>query len=666
MTTKKVFNKTRKIRLLLLLAVFFVVSPGLLHAQVLFVEDCFVGGVTVTGANTSGVAMGVQADVRWEPGFEVRRIYAVTHRLGWVAPHTMFVNGGAVHWDSSSQVGPETPLSNPWSHPFAVHVQDVTETVMIEDSVAIIDLPPQQFYDNAWNWGWWSIYLVILYEAPHIDQEICYRLYTADQRQDMVQNFQFATPLYLHDSPLLLSLFSTRLMALDSDKSRVWLNDEVLGDLRGNDLTVPPTQGAQGHFYYESNDAKGLTGDTANGRFFHHDAVALLNGKLSNESQQNLSISKLTPLSGDPGDNLHPAFTLVYTPSCPVISTDDMVREYELCQGDSVQLSGVSGFDHYSWYPGTGLSDSAAAAPLCSPDSSGWYMLSMRNNSPVNGCPQTVPVFVKVNPMPRPSEVRPFRSTCPEHTGTVHFLETGGTAPLTFFVGDADQENNYFDGIAPGTHSVFVEDAAGCRWDSTVTVGMRVPHTAAFTANPQTGTTPLQVNFSNQTQGATDYVWSTEGAVFSTAEHPAYTFADSGAFEVELIAFRGDTLCADTATITIFVDPGIELELPNIITPNGDGRNDRLIARVLGARSLRWEVFNRWGQSMHSGEAATSPFIHEEVLLWDPPQTAPSGGNRRTSRPEASVSDGVYMLVLFIEGIAGNTEEVKQTVTVAR
>jgi len=42
------------------------------------------------------------------------------------------------------------------------------------------------------------------------------------------------------------------------------------------------------------------------------------------------------------------------------------------------------------------------------------------------------------------------------------------------------------------------------------------------------------------------------------------------------------------------------------------------------------------------------------------------GGNNRISRPEDAVSDGVYMLVLFIEGIAGNTEEVKQTVTVAR
>lgn len=65
-------------------------------AQILFAEECFTGGVTVSGAGNTGSGLGRQADVRWEPGYAIRRIYAVTHRFGHIAPHAMRVNGGDV------------------------------------------------------------------------------------------------------------------------------------------------------------------------------------------------------------------------------------------------------------------------------------------------------------------------------------------------------------------------------------------------------------------------------------------------------------------------------------------------------------------------------------------------------------------------------------------
>lgn len=184
-----------------------------------------------------------------------------------------------LYWDASSQVGPETPLLNPGSSPFAVHVRDVTETVSIDDSVLSIDFPEQQFYDNAWNWGWWSIYLVILYESPTITTPVCVRLYTADQNQDYIQNYTFEKPVFLDQSPVLFSLFAARLNSVDEDKSRVQINDMILGDIKGDDLTVPETIGTQGHFYYEAGYAQGLNGDTANFRFIDHDGVAIVNDK---------------------------------------------------------------------------------------------------------------------------------------------------------------------------------------------------------------------------------------------------------------------------------------------------------------------------------------------------------------------------------------------------
>jgi hypothetical protein len=141
----------------------------------------------------------------------------------------MFVNGGAIPWDNSSQVGPETPLLNPWSNPFAVHVLDVTNAEQIEDSVLTIDFPYQQFYSNAWNWGWWSVYLVILYEAPEVTTPVCVRLYTADQNQDFLQSYSISTPSYVDNTPILFSLFAARQPGLTGDETRVWINDQVTG-----------------------------------------------------------------------------------------------------------------------------------------------------------------------------------------------------------------------------------------------------------------------------------------------------------------------------------------------------------------------------------------------------------------------------------------------------
>ncbi len=56
------------------------------------------------------------------------------------------------------------------------------------------------------------------------------------------------------------------------------------------------------------------------------------------------------------------------------------------------------------------------------------------------------------------------------------------------------------------------------------------------------------------------------------------------------------------SSVTITVDDCIDLEVPNVITPNGDGKNDVLsIANPL-EHPYRLIIYNRWGQQVFDGD----------------------------------------------------------------
>ena len=113
-------------------------------------------------------------------------------------------------------------------------------------------------------------------------------------------------------------------------------------------------------------------------------------------------------------------------------------------------------------------------------------------------------------------------------------------------------------------------------------------------------------------------------------------FPDSGTYSVALVAYGSNTTCSDTAYVTIRVDQGLEVIVPNIITPNGDGMNDALVAKIAGVESMHWEVFNRWGNSLFAGDALNPS---ESYTLWSP--------------AEGAYSAGVYTVVLQLRGESG-------------
>lgn len=198
---------------------------------------------------------------------------------------------------------------------------------------------------------------------------------------------------------------------------------------------------------------------------------------------------------------------------------------------------------------------------------------------------------------------------------------------------------------APGDYTVVATNTVtGCTSSSVVTVS-QTGITAAFTANPANGVAPLDVNFTNQSTGATSYTWVFGDGNGSMAANPSNTYLDPGTYVVTLVATAGS--CHDTAQVTIVVEPAFSIQIPNVFTPNGDNKNDVFYIKSTGVKDLSMTIFNRWGEKMYDGSGAQAS--------WNG-QTA--GG--------AKAPDGTYFFLVKASGFDGKEVEKQGTVSLYR
>ncbi|MBS1637129.1 MAG: gliding motility-associated C-terminal domain-containing protein [Bacteroidetes bacterium] len=199
--------------------------------------------------------------------------------------------------------------------------------------------------------------------------------------------------------------------------------------------------------------------------------------------------------------------------------------------------------------------------------------------------------------------------------------------------------------VDAGAYVVTVTDnVTNCTSTATVNVSQSSV-TAAFTANPNSGVAPLDVNFTNQSAGATAYSWTFGDGGNSTATNPSNTYNSHGTFTVMLIASAGP--CADTAYATIVIEDGLSIEIPNVFTPNGDGVNDLFTIKSTGVKEISLDIFNRWGEKLYEFTGANA--------AWD----------GKTGQG-AKVPDGTYFFFVKATGYDGNKVEKHGTVNLYR
>jgi gliding motility-associated-like protein len=118
----------------------------------------------------------------------------------------------------------------------------------------------------------------------------------------------------------------------------------------------------------------------------------------------------------------------------------------------------------------------------------------------------------------------------------------------------------------------------------------------SFSSTPNTGLLPLSVDFMNTSTGADIYSWDFGDGGISASTDPSYVYLTEGDFTVMLTASSADGCAASFSFSYVNVSDLVELLIPNVFTPNGDGKNDNFYVMSVGVESVHMGIFNRWGQ----------------------------------------------------------------------
>jgi len=102
--------------------------------------------------------------------------------------------------------------------------------------------------------------------------------------------------------------------------------------------------------------------------------------------------------------------------------------------------------------------------------------------------------------------------------------------------------------------------------------------------------------------------------------NPTYTYENSGKYMVKLVAVKEtpNFTCRDTFYLPdyIVVDTSLVKVAP-VFTPNGDGINDILIIKTRSLLSLDFQIFNRWGRSVHHFNRNGYIPADSDMAAWD-------------------------------------------------
>ncbi len=264
----------------------------------------------------------------------------------------------------------------------------------------------------------------------------------------------------------------------------------------------------------------------------------------------------------------------------------------------------------YSWSTG---GDRASVQGL----GSGNYRLTITD---ANGCliQGSAPI---IEPPPLEIYVDSIRDVVcyGDQTGVLYLRGEGGTPGYTFGVdGGEFVESPVIEALTGGQHSVSIRDDGGC----VITVDADIYQPDALIVDAGADTT---VDLGQQAQLIVShspinkpvlYQWSPEQS--SQCDSCPVTVVSPLQTTLYTVTITDEEQCTSTDSVLVSVYANRPVFIPNSITPDGDGFNDRLAVyggvavAPNGVRKL--QVFDRWGEMVWEGNNLP---LNDETLGWD-------------------------------------------------
>lgn len=270
----------------------------------------------------------------------------------------------------------------------------------------------------------------------------------------------------------------------------------------------------------------------------------------------------------------------------------------EICFGETISIgsnpagSGGTMPYQYVWTPGSSLSSNVAENPMASPQMTTTYILTVYD---ANNCMDVDSMVVTVHPLPIPEILGLDNQYC-IYEG---IIELTGNPSGGVFSGPGIAGSTFIVDLAgPGTHVInyTVVDQNGCKGEVNVVVNVdRMP---IIWAGPDKFVyLGEDTKLDATADGNYTYTWTPDTYLSDQTVLNPDVIKPLQTTTYTLLAVD-DNGCEATDEVTVFVDVNtpIQIMVPNIFSPNGDGINDTWIIPILDFfPDNNVKVFNRWG-----------------------------------------------------------------------
>ena len=362
----------------------------------------------------------------------------------------------------------------------------------------------------------------------------------------------------------------------------------------------------------------------------------------------------------------------------PIPEVDIRTDAEQLCEEEATEFNleaNVANAEGVTWevlQGGGSISDEGATMTSYIPSVSDYRSggeVTIMLSSVSSLCPTVYDTIkLRTYPTPRASFESPVLEECTPFTFNLENNSTSGRSDVEITEYAWDFGDGNISGEEEPTHTyeesggydvkLVVENSGGCR-DTLLReeyLFSSPTPIARFDINPAFTTivTPL-VEFRNETQTSlpTTFKWnfddfkSSPDGVESEEENPEHEYVDTGLYMVTLVA-ENEVGCIDTFQREVNIRPDVLVHVPNVFTPNDDGRNDELQVVASGIIGFDFSIYNRWGERLYHSDDYEA---HSE-----------EGWNGRYNG--APVPEGVYVYKLVVRSETGREYKYSGTITV--
>ena len=233
-------------------------------------------------------------------------------------------------------------------------------------------------------------------------------------------------------------------------------------------------------------------------------------------------------------------------------------------------------------------------------------------------------------------------SACMGQASTISANTSGGVGPYTYSWsnGPTTQSQNVNINTTT-TFTVSVTDANNCVSTATTLVTVNPMPLATIGSNTINGVYTLngpnsQLCFTGPTSGIVSWNWNLNNVGTSALQNPCVpvSLADMGQYCATLVVVNNHG-CVDTSDVCLEIN-NVYYSIPNVFTPDQDGTNDGFVITNMGMKTLRCEIYNRWGELIYSWDSTTG--------FWD--------GKTKNGNPAV---DGVYYYTVFMADFQDKT-----------